>query len=120
MDAVLRGALPEPVTIRVAGRVVLRAVPSRREGDLVLVQADGVAVSAAAPVAVLLDREDLIAALQPGGAEVEVFLAGNATHFLLRLRRLPGGLELVLEGLDGRYFDAHDTSIRAILPQADR
>lgn len=111
MDAVLTG----PVTIRVAGRCVLRGVPTRRGSALLLIEPDGTEVSAAAPIAALLTREDLIAALAPEGALVEAFWAGPARSWL-RLRRARGGAELLFEAPDGSVIDAHEAPIRSLLP----
>jgi hypothetical protein len=111
MDAVLTG----PVTIRVAGRPVLRGAPIRRGGELLLIEPDGTEVSAESPVAALLTRADLIAALPPDGAPLEAFWEGPA-RFRLRLRRVRGGAELTLEAPDGSVLDAHEAPIRAILP----
>lgn len=111
MDAVLTG----PVTIRVAGRPVLRGAPVRRAGELLLVEPDGTEVSADAPIAALLAREDLIAALAQDGAPVEAFWAGPARS-RLRLRRTRGGAELLIETPDGELRDAHEAPIRFLLP----
>ena len=111
MDAVLTG----PVTIRVAGRRALRGVPVRRGAELLLREPDGTEVPVDAPLAALLTREDLIAALAPDGAPVETFWAGPA-RFRLRLRRARGGAELLIETPDGAVRDAHETPIRALLP----
>lgn len=111
MDAVLTG----PVTIRVAGRCVLRGVPTRRGSALLLIEADGTEVPADAPIAALLAREDLIAALAPDGAPVEAFWAGPARS-RLRLRRARGGAELLIETPDGELRDAHEAPIRSLLP----
>jgi len=111
MSPVLTG----PVSIRVAGRRVLRATPVRRGDALLLLEADGTEVSAAAPLAALLDRSDLIAALRPGGAPVEGFCGGPVTGFL-RLSRVRGGAELTLELPDGTVRDAHEAPIRLLLP----
>jgi hypothetical protein len=108
---VLSGAL----TIRIAGRCVLRANPALQDGELMLFEPDGTGISAEAPVAALLDRTDLIAALAPGGAPLETFWEGPA-RFRLRLKRVRGGAELLIETPDGEIRDAHQTPIRAILP----
>ena len=107
--------LTAPVTIRVGGRRVLRATPVRRGGDLLLLEADGTALSVDAPLASLLDRSDLIAALRPGGAPVEGF-CGGPVRGVLRLRRVRGGAELTLELPDGTIHDAHEAPIRMLLP----
>lgn len=112
----MSSVLTSAVTIRVAGRAVLRACPVRRGSGLLLVERDGTEISAETPVAALLDRSDLIAALRPGGAPVETFWGGTA-RFSLRLRRVAGGAELILEAGDGQEWDAHQTPIRAVFPQ---
>jgi len=112
MPPVLTG----PVTIRISGRRVLRATPVCRGAELLLIEQDGTELSAQTPLAVLLDRTDLIAALGPDGVPVETFWAGVAT-FRLRLRRGRGGAELTIETPDGRELDAHLAPVRAILPQ---
>lgn len=113
MDAVLTGSL---VTIRVDDRVILRALPDR-QGDEITLTEDGTAISARSPVASLLDRSDVIAALQPGGARLTVFWRGGM-EFGLQLRRLRSGLDLIIRTPDGRIFDAHEMPIMAILPVA--
>ena len=110
----MRSVLTGPVTIRVAGRRVLRATPVREGADLLLLEEDGTEVSAAAPVAALLDRTDLLAALCPAGAPVEAFWGGRV-RARLHLRRQHGGAELVLELPDGTCLDAHDAPIRLLL-----
>lgn len=112
MPAVLTG----PVTIRVDGRRVLRGSPVRRGLELILVEDNGDEVSVRSPVAVLLARSDLIAALNPDGALIETFWEGSAS-FRLRLNRVPGGSRLSLQTPDGEDLDAHLTPIRSLLPQ---
>lgn len=105
-----------PVSIRVEGRRALRATPIRRGAELILLEADGTRISLETPVAALLIRSDLIAALAPEGALIETFWEGPA-QFRLRLRRVRGGAELLIETPDGEVRDAHQTPIRVILPQ---
>jgi len=104
------------VSIRVADRRVIRATPIRRQGRLILVEADGSEVSLEVPVTVLLIRSDLIAALSPDGALIETFWEGSAS-FRLRLSRVPGGARLSLKTPDGEDLEAHLTPIRSLLPQ---
>lgn len=105
-----------PLSIRVSGRVVLRAMPERSERGLNLVERDGTRICATAPVAVLLDRPDLIDALAPEGADLSVFWGGGA-HFRLLVRREIGGASLLIRTPDGEERDAHETPIAAILPR---
>lgn len=115
MPAVLTG----PISVRVDGRLLLRATPICRGSDLLLVEPDGGEVSAETPVAALLSRADLLAALRPEGALIETFWEGPA-RFQLRLRRARGGTGLLIEAPDGEARDAHHTPIRAILPAPGR
>lgn len=115
MPPVLTG----PVSLRVDGRLILRATPMRRGSDLLLVEPDGGEVPAEASVAALLSRADLLAALRPEGALIETFWEGPA-RFRLRLRRVRGGMDLLIHTPDGELLDAHLTPIRAILPARGR
>lgn len=85
-----------PLTIRVNGRSILRAFPDWRGNEPVLLDAD-VAIPVQGCIASLLDRTDLIAALQPGGTNLSVFWSGWSVNFQLQLRRLRAGLDLVIE-----------------------
>lgn len=113
MDAVLTMDL---VTIRLDDRVILRALPERRGGEVILLEG-GAVISVLSPVASLLDRADVIAALRPGGARLTVFWQGDM-EFDLHLRRLRSGLDLIIRTPDGRIFDAHEMPIMGILPVA--
>lgn len=108
--------LTPPLSIRVEGRRALRATPIRRGAELTLLEPDGTRISLETPVAALLTRSDLIAALAPDGALIETFWEGPA-RFRLRFRRVRGGAELLIETPDGEVRDAHQTPIRVILPQ---
>lgn len=112
----MRSFLMGPVTVRIAGRLVLRAAPVRRGSQLLLVESDGTEISLKTPVAALLDRSDLIAALAPDGAIIETFQERTA-WFRLRLRRTRGGAELIIETPDGLELDAHQAPILAVLPR---
>lgn len=110
MGTLLRGA----ISIRVAGRCVLRAEAAVRDGVLVLSESCGATLAPDLPVAALLDREDLCAALAPGGAAFEVFWE-RPWEFRLYLRRVRGGAELRIETPDGLDHDAQVLPLRALL-----
>lgn len=104
------------VTVRVADREILRAHLTRRGKDIILTETEGVVISAASPFAILLDRPELIAALQPEGAPVEIFCEGLA-KFTLFLRRHSSGLRLILRTQDDEELEVHEVSIGALLPE---
>lgn len=108
MSSVLTG----PISVRVDGRLVLRAelLPGGRQ----LREADGTEIGMDIPVAALLDREDLRAAARPEGAELLLFREGER-RFRLIARRVPGGAELLIRSPDGSERDAHETSLARIL-----
>jgi len=105
--------LTSPISIRLDGRRLLRADPVRRGGLLRLCEADGTEIDPRIPIAALLTREDLASCTRQVGAELIVFREGER-RFRLRLRRRPGGAELIVVSPDGAEHDAHHTPISAL------
>lgn len=108
----MSAVLTSPVSVRVDGRLVLRAelLPGGRR----LREADGTEIGLDVPVAALLTREDVRAALRADGAELLTFRGGER-RFRLLARRVPGGAELLVRSPDGTERDAHETSLAQIL-----
>lgn len=112
MPPVLTG----PVSLRVDGRLILRAEVVRGADGVRLREPDRTEIGLDLPVAALLTRKDLISALRPSGAELLIF-RGSERRFRLLLRRRPGGSELLVRSPDGIERDAHQTPLRAFLLQ---
>lgn len=108
----MSSVLTEPISVRVDGRLVLRA--ELLPGGRGLREADGTEIGTDIPVAALLDREDLRAAARPEGAELLVFREWER-RFRLHLRRRPGGAVLLVRSPDGTERDAHHTLLRTML-----
>lgn len=108
----MSSVLTEPISVRVDGRLVLRAtlLPGGRQ----LREADGTEIGSDIPVAALLGREDLRAAARPEGAELLVFREGER-RFRLVARRVPGGAELLVRSPDGSERDAHEIPLKGLL-----
>lgn len=106
--------LTSPISIRIDGRVILRAEIVPGAGGICLQERDGTNIDLDIPLAALLGREDLRAAARPGGAELLLFLEGER-RLRLVARRVPGGARLLVLFPDEIERDVHEISLEALL-----